>query len=107
MESIKGVDYRYAKRVFKSFDNKNIRDYHDLSSSSDTSLLADVFEKFRNKCTEIHKLDPTNDLSASGLEWQACLKKTEIRLELLTDIDMFLMAEKGIRGEIWYIFNNT
>ena len=56
MESIKGVDYRYAKRVFKSFDNKNIRDYHDLSSSSDTSLLADVFEKFRNKCTEIINL---------------------------------------------------
>ena len=79
MESITSVDYRHAKRAFKSFDNKNIRDYHDLSSSSDTLLLADVFEKLRNKYIELHKLDPTSDLSAPGLAWQACLKKTEIR----------------------------
>ena len=77
MESITSVDYRHAKRVFKSFDNKS--DYHDLSSSNDTLLLADVFEKLRNKYIELHKLDPTSDLSAPGLAWQTCLKKTEIR----------------------------
>ena len=72
MEGIISVDYRHAKRVFKSFDIKNIRDYHDLYSSSNTFLLVDVFEKFRNKYIEIYKIDPNNDLSAPGLAWQAC-----------------------------------
>ena len=61
---------------------------------SDTLLLADVFEKFRDKCIEIYGLDPSYFLSATGLAWQACLKKTEVKLELLTDYDMILMIEK-------------
>ena len=61
-------------------------------------LLADVFENFRNKCIEIYELDPACFLSAPGLPWQACLKKTEITLELLTDIDLLIMVEKVIRG---------
>ena len=67
---------------------------------SDTLLLADVFENFRNKCIEIYELDPAHFLSAPGLAWQACLKKTKVKLELLTDIDMLLMVEKGIRAGI-------
>ena len=63
-------------------------------------MLADVFENFRNKCIEIYKLDPAHFLSAPGLAWQACLKKTKVELELLTDIDMLLMVEKGTRGGI-------
>ena len=59
-------------------------------------LLADVFENFRHKCIEIYGLDPAHFLSAPGLAWQACLKKTGVKLELLTDIDMLLMVEKGI-----------
>ena len=66
----------------------------------DTLLLADVFENFRDKCIEIYELDPAHFLSAPGLAWQACLKKTKVELELLTDIDMLLMVEKGTRGEI-------
>ena len=73
-------------------------DYHDLYVQTDTLLLADVFEKFRDKCIEIYGLDPSYFYSAPGLAWQACLKKTEVKLELLTDIDMLLMIEKGIRG---------
>ena len=65
-----------------------------------TLLLADVFENFRNKCIEIYELDPAHFLSAPGLAWQACLKKTGVKLELLTDIDMLLMVEKDIRGGI-------
>ena len=61
-------------------------------------MLADVFENFRDKCIEIYKLDPAHFLSAPGLAWQACLKKTWVKLELLTDIDMLLMVEEGIRG---------
>ena len=66
----------------------------------DTFLLAGVFENFRNKCIEIYKLDPAHFLSAPGLAWQACSKKTKVELELLTNIDMLLMVEKGIRGGI-------
>ena len=65
---------------------------------SDTLLLADVFENFRNMCLEIYELDPAKCLSAPGLAWQTTLKKTKVKLDLLTDIDMLLMVEKGIRG---------
>ena len=66
--------------------------------SVDTLLFVDVFEKLRDKCLEIYGLDPSNFLSAPGLAWKACLKKTEVKLELLTEIDMLLMIEEGIRG---------
>ena len=60
-------------------------------------IVADVFEYFRDKCIEIYELDPAHFLSAPGLAWQACLKRTGVKLELLTDIDMLLMVEKEIR----------
>ena len=65
---------------------------------TDTLLLADVFENFRNKCIEIYELDPAHFLSAPGLAWQAASKKTGVKLELLIDYDMLLMIEKGLRG---------
>ena len=67
---------------------------------SDTLLLADVFENFRDKCIEIYELDPAHFLSAPGSGWQACFKKTGVELELLTDNDILMMVEKGIRGGI-------
>ena len=63
-------------------------------------MLTDVFENFRNKCIEIHELDPAHFFSAPGLAWQACLKKIGVELELLTDINMLLMGEKRIRTGI-------
>ena len=68
-------------------------------------MLADVFENFRNKCIEIYKLDPAHFLSAPALAWQACLKNTEVRLELLTDTDILLMVQKGTRGGICHLLN--
>ena len=65
---------------------------------TDASLLADLFEKFRDTCIEIYGLDPSHFLSAPGLAWQACLKKTEVKLELLTDCHMLLTIEEGITG---------
>ena len=67
---------------------------------SDTLLLADVFENFRNMCLKINELDPAYNLTVPDLAWQAALKKIEVKLELLTDIDAPLMVEKGIRGGI-------
>ena len=75
MEDITDVDYRHAKRVFRNLNNKNLGDYHDLYVQSDSLLLADVYENFRNKSIEIYEVDPAHFLSAPGLAWQACLKK--------------------------------
>ena len=100
MEDITDVDHRHAKRVFKNLSNKNLSGSHDFYVQSDTLLLADVFKNFRYVFIKVYELDPAHFLSAPGLAWQACLKKAEARLESLTDIDMLLMVEKGITGEI-------
>ena len=86
--------------VFKNFNIKNLGEYHDLYIQSDTLLLADVFENFTNTCLKVYELDPAHFLSLPGLAWQACLKKTNIKLELLTDYGMLLMVEEVIRGGI-------
>ena len=98
MGNIEDIDYRHGNNVFKIFKLHNFGEYHDLYIQSDTLLLADVFENFRNKCFEVYELDPAHFLSLPGLTWQACLKKTNIELELLTDYDMLLMVVEGIRG---------
>ena len=67
---------------------------------SDVLLLADVFENFPKMCLEIYKLDPIKFISVPGLVWQAALKKKQVELDLLTDVDMLLMIEKVIRGGI-------
>ena len=82
------------------FKIKNRGEYNDLYVQCDTLLLADVFENFKDKCIKIYRLDPAYFLTAPGLAWQACLKETRVELELLTDIDMLLMVENGIRGGI-------
>ena len=78
MEDITDVDYRHAKRVFKNLSNKKLGDYHDLYVQSDTILLADVLENFRNICIKVDELDPAHFLSAPVLAWQVCLKQTEV-----------------------------
>ena len=97
MEDISDIDYRHANNVFKVF---KLEDYHDLYVQSDNLLLADVFNNFRDMCLKEYELDPAHFLSLPGLAWKACLKKTNIELELLTDYDMLLMVEEGIRGGI-------
>ena len=100
LEDISDIDYRHANNVFKRFKLENLGNYHDFYVKSDTLLLADVFNNFRDMCIKEYELDPGHFLSLSGLAWQACLKKTNIELELLTDYDMLLMVEEGIRGGI-------
>ena len=102
MENIDGIAYRHGNNVFKRFKLKHLGEYHDLYIQSDTLLLANVFENFRNMCLKVYELDPAHFLLLPGLAWQACLKKTNVKLELLTDCDMLLMIEEGIRGGICY-----
>ena len=78
MEDITDVDYRHGIKVFKEFKLKHLGDYHDLYVQSDTLLLSDVFENFRNTCIKVYELDPAHFLSAPGLAWQASLKKTRL-----------------------------
>ena len=101
------------KEFFKDFEIKNLEEYHDLCVQSNALLLADVSENFRNMCLKMssvleypaNKLDPAKFLSAPELAWQAALKETKIKLNLLTDIDMLLMVEKGIRRGICHSIN--
>ena len=68
-------------KVWKVFGIKNLGE--DLYVQSDTLLLPDVFENFRDKCIEIYELDPANFLSAPGLAWQACLKKDKREIRII------------------------
>ena len=100
MEDISKTDYRHALKVFNNFNIKNLGEYHDLNVQGDTILLAHIFEIFRNLCLNTYKLDPAYFLSLPGYAWQVCLKHSGIKLELISDIDMLLMREEGIRGGI-------
>lgn len=80
-------------------------DYHGLYLKSDILLLADVFENFRRTCLQYYKLDPAHYFTSPGLSWGAMLEMTVIKLELMTDVDMFQFIEKGMRGGISHIAN--
>ena len=99
-KGITDEEYEHAKQVWAALGCRNLGDYHDLYVETDTLLLADVFENFRKVCQERYGLDPAHYYSAPGLSWDALLKKTGVELELLTDMDMHLMIERGMRGGI-------
>ena len=92
-------DYDHARNVWKEFNLKDMGEYHDLYLRSDVLLLADVFEEFRNVCLENYQLDPAWYYTSPGLAWDAALKKTEVKLQLLTGPDMLLMFEI-VRGGV-------
>ena len=104
-EHITDEDYQHAQNVWNTFKLQSMGDYHDLYLKSDILLLADVFENFRKTCLQYYKLDPCHYFTSPGLSWDAMLKMTNIKLELMTDIDMFQFIEKGMRGGISYIAN--
>ena len=88
MEDFTDADYVHTKRVYKDFEIKNLREYHDLYVKSNSLLVADVFENFRNMCLQIYQIDSAKFTLAPGLAWQAALKKTKVKLDLLTDINV-------------------
>ena len=100
MSSISEEDYQHAQRVWKEFGIRDLEDYHDLYLRTDVVQLANVFEAFRDTCLRHYTLDPAHFYTSPGLAWRACLKCTGIKLELLTNPDMLLMFERGIRGGI-------
>ena len=102
-ENISEDAYSQAQNVWNTFNLQNMGEYHDLYLKTDILLLTDVFENFRKTCLTYYKLDPLHYISSPGLAWDAMLKMTGINLELITDIDMQLFIEKGLRGGISYI----
>ena len=104
-ESISDEQYKHAQNVWNTFKLQSMGEYHDLYLKSDTLLLADVFENFRKTCIQYYKLDPCHYFSSPGLSWDAMLKMTDIKLELMVDIDMYQFIEKGMRGGVSYIAN--
>ena len=102
---ISDEDFDHAQRIWKEFGMKNLGEYHDLYLKSDVLLLADVFEEFRNVCLENYSLDPAWYYTSPGLSWDALLKHSGVKLKLLTDPDILLLFEKGIRGGVSMILN--
>ena len=102
---ISDEDYAHAQNVWKTFKMKYFKDYHELYNKVDVLLLAGVFENFRNICLTNYELDPAHYYTAPGLAWDAALKVTDVSLELLSDNDMLLMIEEGIRGGVSMISN--
>ena len=104
-KGISDKNYKHVWNVWNTFKMKIFKEYHELYNVTDVLLLADVFENFRDLCLKIYGLDPVYYFTAPGLAWDACLKITDIDLELLSDLGMLLMFEKGIRGGISIISN--
>ena len=99
-EGITDDDYKHAQQVWDTFNCATLGDYHDIYLETDVLLLADVFENFRRTALSTYKLDPAHYYTLPGYSWDALLKLTNVSLELLTEPDIYLFVEKGLRGGI-------
>ena len=97
-QHITNEEYKHAREVWKTFDIKTMGGYHGLYLKSDVILLADVLENFRKTCLPYYKLDPCHNFTSSGLSWDILLKMTNIKLELMTNVDISQFIEKGMKG---------
>ena len=97
-ENISDEDYEHAKNIWKAFNMKNFGDYHDLYLILDTILLADCFQNFRKIIHKEYGLEPCHFYSIPMLAWNACLKISDVKLDLITDVDMYNFLQEGIRG---------
>ena len=104
-QHIANDEYDHAKKIWKAFKIKTMVEYHYLYLKNDVLLLTDVFESFRKTCLQYYKLDPCHYFTSPGLSWDAMLKMTNIKLELMVDVYMFQFIEKGMRGGVSYIAN--
>ena len=99
-EGVSVEDYQFAEKVWEKMEIKNMGDFHDAYLKSDVTLLADVFQEFRKVCRKHYGVDPAWFYTSPGLAWDAALKESGVELELLTDPEMLLFFERGIRGGV-------
>jgi hypothetical protein len=104
-EGVSDEQYDRAQAIWTTFNCRTFKDYHDLYLKTDVILLADAFENFRDVSMSTYGLDPAHYLTTPSLTWDACLKFTNIELQLLTDPEMFVFVESGMRGGISVISN--
>jgi hypothetical protein len=91
-------DYVHAQHVWTLFKACNMGDYHDIYLATDVLILADLFENFRSACQDAYDLDAAHYLTTASLSWDACLKMTRVKLDVISDPNMHLFFEAGIRG---------
>jgi len=99
-EKISDKDYMHAKNIWRTFDIKTLGEYSDLYLKTDVTILADVFENFRDLCLSTLRLDPAHYMTAPGFAFDCMLKYTKVKLERLKDYNMLLFFENSIRGGI-------
>ena len=91
---INDEEYLTCKKKLGEFDMKNMGDYHNHYFKKNVSLLADVFEKFIDTCLKFYRLDPCHYFSSPGLSWDTMLKMSGVKLEKISDIDMYYSLKK-------------
>ncbi|KYM95307.1 hypothetical protein ALC62_14047 [Cyphomyrmex costatus] len=103
-DTVSESDYAHAANVWKRFSVQTLDEYSDLYLKTDVLLLTDVFENFRESYVANYGLDPAHYYTLPGFTWDAMLKHTGVKFELLTDIDMVMFIERGIRGGLSQCF---
>ena len=96
-------EYLSCKKIWEVFDIKNIGNYYNHYLRKDVLLLDDVSEKFIDTCLKFYGLDLCHFFGSAGLSWDAMLKTTGVKFEKISNIDMYLFIEKGLKGGISYI----
>jgi len=103
LEGVSDEDYKHALNVYDKLECKSFVDYHMAYLKSDVNLLADIFENFRKLSLKNYELDPLNYISAPSLAWDAMLLKTDITLDLISDVKMLEMIERHKRGGLCFV----
>jgi hypothetical protein len=92
--------YKPAQEVWREMNIQTMGEYHDLYLVCDVLLFVDLFEQFRCVSMKSYEFDPAQYYTLAGMCWSACLEMSNVKLELLTDLEQYQMIEVGVRGGV-------
>ena len=104
-KTINGKEYEHCPQVSNEFEMKTMKDYHNLYLQCGVLLLAGVFEKFRNNSLKHYGLFQSHYLRVAALIWDTIPNTKKVELEPISDLDMYILLEKCMRGGDSYISN--